>query len=184
MRRPLFLAAVLLMLDQVTKVLAQALFAERSLYLLPGLRLTYCINPGIWLNSRLPPAYLTWLQALSAGCMLLGGLYLAFYHRFYRRSLLADMGYASFVAAALGNLFLDRWLAGGARDFMGTPWFVFNVADLLSSLSIWLLVLEVLLFGRARERLVPMRTPREMGRELRFFWRLARHEVWHWRRGQ
>lgn len=151
-------AGGLLALDQLTKLLAAATLGEgRHVLLAPDLGLTYVLNPGIWVRQSLAPAYMPWLQVLTLLCCALLTLYLAHYHEHYRRSRWLDLALAFFMAAALGNMVLDRFLAGGARDFLWTPIAVANLADLYASAALIALALEPVTFPPARRLLISPR---------------------------
>ncbi len=174
---PLAVAAALLAADQLTKALAMRY--------LPGLRivlirflgqwgLTYTANPGIWLDKSLPAAYFPWLQAAGFVVILLLGLCLRFYRRFYRRRSYMDWAYAFVTAAFLGNLVLDRIFFGAARDFILTPFGVANLADVYVDLAVITFIVEMAVYRPAR-RLLRFGSPRRWQRE----WRMWGRFFWH-----
>lgn len=177
MKRVATLTLLLVIADQASKVLAAHYLIGRRLLLAPGWGLTYTVNPGLWINHALSPASFPWLQAAAALLLAGGAVYLAFYHRYYRRSLWIDLAYASLLAGTVGNLFLDRFLMHGIRDFLITPIATSNAADLYGSVFFLLSVLfEFAFFPRAR-RLLRWTPPSRWLRESRLLWRFFRRHI-------
>ena len=162
----LWLTALVLVLDQVSKHTAEALLeAYRPVELLPALNMTLAYNTGaafsflagsggwqrwffLGLGLAISAVLLVWLRRLGPG------------------ERLQAVALALILGGALGNM-IDRALFGHVIDFIefhhhalaGWPgfdgsgrWPVFNVADVAISLGAVLLVLEALAgpFGRSQ----------------------------------
>jgi lipoprotein signal peptidase len=176
MKRALYLATGLLVLDQITKGLAAHFFSDRSLLLTSDWGLVYVVNYGLWVKASLPSAYIPLLQMLAALLLIIAGVYLLFYQRFYRKSLWSDLAYACLVAGVLGNVIVDRLLFGYVRDFIVTPIATANLADIYADM-VWIaIILEVIAYPPAR-RLLRVGTPAQWRREVRLFVHFSRHQM-------
>ena len=176
-RRLVLLSALLLGIDQLTKTIAQLSFGATDLaawnacrdaglncvqtladvVLAPGLGLMYTVHPGLywWPDHPLLIAGLhatvlaVWVGVMTAA---------VWYRRRYRPSLAVDLAAASFTAAAWGNL-IDRLLVGGARDWLATPWWIANFADVAGWLVLPLLAVELWRHPPSRRLLQPGQLP-------------------------
>ncbi|HWI65134.1 MAG TPA: signal peptidase II [Symbiobacteriaceae bacterium] len=176
MARVLYIAALLLIADQASKALAAVSLPGQRILLAPSWGLTYTVNHGIWVSPSLDPGYLPWLATAALLLMAGGAVHVAFYRRYYRRSIWVDLSYAALLAGLLGNLVLDRLLAGGARDFLITPIAVCNFSDIYGSVCVWAAVVELVQFPRAR-RLLRWSPPTQWVREARLLWRFFRVRI-------
>jgi signal peptidase II len=121
-------AAIVYLLDRVTKLLAEEHLAGRpSIEVLPGVRLTFTTNPGgaFSIGGGAPLLFV-------AATVIVAVVIVVTAHRHTRPSTAVALGLV--LGGALGNL-TDRVLRGpGIRghvvDFVDIgPWPVFNVAD-------------------------------------------------------
>jgi signal peptidase II len=155
------LLAGLLFLDQLTKFLIRANFAEHESVPLIGeqlVRLTYLQNPGIAFG----------LTFLSLPVLLIFGwtasIALAVYlFQLARRRDLLRWPVLLFLAGAVGNS-IDRTLFGKVTDFVDVDfpdflmdrWAVFNVADSCVTIGIILMIWITLLeYGRRKNSPAP-----------------------------
>ena len=146
-------AALLIVLDQVTKILVRLNFDLHESLALIGkdlVRLTYVLNPGIAFGLRVPGPTLLIIFGWVAAAILAAYLFLL-----VRRGDPLRWPVTLFLAGAVGNS-IDRALFGQVTDFVDVDfpnfimerWPVFNVADSCVSIGIvWMLVL-MLFFHR------------------------------------
>jgi signal peptidase II len=151
------LAAAVVAVDQITKVLVDRLMAlHESREIVPGLvNLTYVRNRGaafgILSDAELPfqPALFT----LVSVCALAA---IAYYSvKLPATSRLPQTGLALIMGGAVGNL-LNRAFLGYVIDFVDVYWAryhwpAFNVADSSISVGVGLLILDVLVAERPAE---------------------------------
>ncbi|HEX2981582.1 MAG TPA: signal peptidase II, partial [Anaerolineaceae bacterium] len=180
LKRVLWMTALLIVLDQGTKLLARAFLVGQRFEILGGaFGLTYAENPGFWLDNGLARKYILLLQAITLfGLVALLGLW-ALYRRYYRRSAWMDVALACLLASAAGNMFLDRVIYGFVIDMFIIPYWVANMADLYSNLFILFFAVEFIVYPPGR-RILSWTPPREWGRETRFFVRFLRRELLRW----
>ena len=152
MKHWLWLSAVVLLLDQLTKWLVlAALEPYQVVELLPNLNLTLMFNTGAAF-SLLSDAggWQRWLFAGFAGLVTV--VLLVWLLRLKPGEGLLAAGLALIVGGAVGNL-IDRVLLGHVVDFiqvylpflplrMFNPWPSFNVADSAISIGVVLLLIE------------------------------------------
>jgi len=141
--------------DQLSKLLVrESLTLGEAVPQEAWLRLTYVVNPGIFLGLPASPM----ISMVLPAAMILATLIL--YWRLERTNdVLLNLGTGLFIGGSLGNL-VDRIAYGGVTDFVelitsgGKVSTVFNVADLCAVLGI--LMLEVFLIryivGLIREK--------------------------------
>ncbi len=136
------LAAVVLLLDQITKSLAmQSIPLNESISVLPFFSFTYVRNTGAAFGI-LPGA-----NAFFIVIMVIVLALLSFSHtKLARRDRWTAMGLGLLWGGALGNL-LDRIRFGSVTDFLdffwkGWHWPVFNVADTAICVGIFLLAIR------------------------------------------
>lgn len=130
-------AAVGLVLDQITKRLAEARMPLGRVYeLLPFLSLQRTQNTGVsfgMLQGR------TWLIALATVVAVV--IIVTFVHM-EKRPVTAGVVGGLVLAGALGNNVIDRLRQGYVTDFIKFPyWPNFNVADILLVVGVALLIL-------------------------------------------
>ena len=135
------LAALILILDQGTKLWAHSVLRAKPLVLIPGaLELTYLENRGaVWGLMQ------GWRIVFLIATFLFLGIMLWFYIRKRRgMSLLTRIILALLFSGAVGNL-IDRLFLGYVRDmiyFSLINFPVFNVADSAITIAACLLILE------------------------------------------
>ena len=137
----ILLAALILILDQGTKLWAHSVLRAKPLVLIPGaLELTYLENRGaVWGLMQ------GWRIVFLIATFLFLGIILWFYIRKRRdMSLLTRIILALLFSGAVGNL-IDRLFLGYVRDmiyFSLINFPVFNVADSAITIAAVLLVIE------------------------------------------
>lgn len=152
----LWIAAVIVLLDQATKALVRSSFAlHDSIVVIPEFfNITRVHNSGaaFGMMNSLDCPYKTALLSLVAAAALVGlALYSASLPRDQR---LARTGLAFIVGGAAGNL-IDRVTAGYVVDFVDLYWrdwhfWAFNVADAAITCGVALMILDILGIGRHR----------------------------------
>lgn|GEM_PF-565633 len=139
-----FVALAVLELDQLTKLcVRESLTLGEALPQDFWLRMTYVVNPGIFLGIPASPLISVLLPSLMIGASLV------LYWRLERTNdTLLNLGTGLFIGGSLGNL-VDRIAYGHVTDFVelitsgGQVRTIFNVADLCAIAGI--LLLEVFL---------------------------------------
>jgi signal peptidase II len=138
--------AVVILLDQMTKLLVMKTFAlHESIEVLGNaLRFTYIENPGMAFGIRVGSEGFFIVFAALASAAIFVYLMRMRHDRFYSRLALALI-----LGGAIGNL-IDRILRGQVVDFIDvgigrTRWPVFNVADMAVSIGMVLLIVQILL---------------------------------------
>ena len=147
--KPIVLCAVILILDQLTKIAVQQLMVLHQSYPLLGdvVQFTYIRNPGAAFGITLggPWLYLV-LSVIACGVMIYYLVRLPPAERWGRYAMMGILG------GAFGNL-IDRALYGEVTDFidigMGAyRWPVFNVADSAITIGIILLFTRLTAINR------------------------------------
>jgi signal peptidase II len=146
MRRALALAALVVVLDRITKHLVVSGIAVGDEHtFLPGVTLVHVRNNGVAFGFFSGGGALVLVLTLVA----LGALLVYFALRPDRRGLWVPTGLL--VGGALGNL-IDRLLNGPVTDFIKLPlWPAFNISDMAITFGV-LALLYVLEGPAARER--------------------------------
>jgi signal peptidase II len=151
----LWLSAVIVVADQVTKALVRAkLPLYDSVNVIPGmLDITHATNSGAAfgiLNGVEFPYKATIMVLVALIALAAVGLYAISLPAEQR---VARVGLALILGGACGNL-IDRALAGHVLDFVDVYWrdyhfWAFNVADSAITVGVALMLLDVLGVGRA-----------------------------------
>jgi signal peptidase II len=153
---PFAVAAVILVLDQITKNLIKAhVSAWQTLVVIPGFfNIVHAENPGMAF-SLLADASGLWRNILLIGLSfsVAGFISILLLRGGATQHWLVRLGLALVLGGALGNLY-DRAVHGTVTDFVeiyaGTHFFpAFNVADSAISVGAALLILDI---WRTRER--------------------------------
>jgi signal peptidase II len=135
-RRAGAVAAVVLLVDQVTKAIVSSSIApgERR-HLLPGVTLVHAENSGVAFSLFTgSEAGVVVLTIVIVGCVLA-------YFATHLRQRLMWLASGMIVGGAIGNL-TDRIRAGAVTDFIKLPaWPAFNLADASITLGVLLLIL-------------------------------------------
>jgi signal peptidase II len=152
----LWIAGVIVVMDQVTKVLVRSAFElHEGLGIIPGFfDLTRVHNAGaaFGMMNTMDFPFKTALLALIATVALAGlTMYSAMLPASQR---LARIGLALIVGGAAGNL-IDRIRFGYVLDFVDLYWrdwhfWAFNVADAAITIGVTLMILDLLGIGRHR----------------------------------
>jgi signal peptidase II len=149
-RLDLWLPAVIVVLDQITKFIVRANVPLYSTVpAIPGfMNITHVLNTGaafgILNTSDFP--FKTVLIAVIATAALIGvGMYAA---SLGHHQLLARVGLAMIIGGAAGNL-IDRITTGSVVDFVDVYWgtyhfWAFNVADSAISVGVTVMILDML----------------------------------------
>ena len=150
-RLGLSVAAVVLLLDQLSKVLILALVMDppRTIYVLPFFNIVLVWNRGvsfgIFGGGAVPP----WALVLLAAAIVV--MLLAWLKRAENRWVAISIGLV--IGGAIGNV-IDRLVYGAVLDFLdvhaaGYHWPAFNLADSAITVGIVLLLAESLFPRRA-----------------------------------
>lgn len=153
----LWLSAVIVVLDQLTKALIRSKLAlHDSINVVPGmLDITHVRNTGaaFGMLNDMQFRYKAGVMVLIAIAALVAvGMYATTLPRGQR---VARLGLALILGGAVGNL-IDRAMAGYVIDFVDVYWrgihfWAFNVADSAITVGVVLMLLDVLGVGRAPE---------------------------------
>lgn len=137
--RLVLVAGFVLVIDQVTKALAEAELGAGQSVDLPGpASLALAYNDGVAFGLAGGGGIL--VIAFSLMALLL----LVFFVRTAPSGWLTDIAGGLILGGALGNL-IDRILEGRVTDFVAFPWWpTFNVADVGITVGVILLVVSVL----------------------------------------
>jgi signal peptidase II len=143
----LALALVVLVLDQVTKILAlETLFTDGSIIQVTGFfNLVAVWNPGVSFGLFASASASEYMPYLLSGFALVVVVFLLFWLRKAETSALV-IGLAMVIGGALGNV-IDRLRFGAVIDFVdwhvgGYHWPAFNIADAGITLGVALLLLD------------------------------------------
>ena len=153
----LWLSAVIVVLDQLTKALIRSKLAlHDSINVVPGmLDITHVRNTGAafgMLNDMQFPYKSGVMVLIAIAALVAVGMYATTLPRGQR---VARLGLALILGGAVGNL-IDRAMAGYVIDFVDVYWrgihfWAFNVADSAITVGVVLMLLDVLGVGRAPE---------------------------------
>jgi signal peptidase II len=153
----LWLSALIVVLDQLTKALIRSKLAlHDSINVVPGmLDITHVRNTGaaFGMLNDMQFRYKAGVMVLIAIAALVAvGMYATTLPRGQR---VARLGLALILGGAVGNL-IDRAMAGYVIDFVDVYWrgihfWAFNVADSAITVGVVLMLLDVLGVGRAPE---------------------------------
>jgi len=141
------LAAVVLVLDQVAKIVVRASLEPReSIAVFPGFSISRVSNEGIafgFFPGRQAVVAVLTVVALSAIAVALAGL--------VSRNALVAAGAGMLVGGSLGNL-IDRLAHGAVTDFLDfTRWPAFNLADCAITIGAVLIVIGLMQDGEEDE---------------------------------
>ena len=145
-----------LALDQISKFAVQAnLRLNESVEIIPGLfNLTYALNPGaafgILRGQSETFRILFFVGMTVLACVLIFALIVREYH--YK---LRTFAYTAVMAGALGNM-IDRLRIGKVVDFLdfyfkSWRWYTFNIADSFITVSIAILIIDLLLLNKGEK---------------------------------
>ncbi len=152
---PLF--AVLLILDQATKIIVKNTFMlHETREVIPGFfNLTYILNPGAAFGflARMNESYRQLFFVLVTFIAIAAVAYLLYKEHHMK---LRAFSYTLIIAGAVGN-FIDRVYIGKVVDFLDFyvsdyHWPAFNVADSAISVGVCLLMLDLFLHKRSEKK--------------------------------
>lgn len=137
-------AAAIVAADQLTKALAAANLAGKTIVLIPGwLQLHYITNDGMALSLLRGQR---WLFVVVAAVFLAVIVWAVAKRHIYKPVELWLV--AAITGGAIGNL-IDRISTGLVVDMICIPWFsTFNVADLFITIPAVLLVIYILIWDK------------------------------------
>ena len=154
----LWLSVLVLVLDQASKQLAEAMLAyAQPVYLLPVFDLTLLYNKGAAFSFLAgQDGWQRWF--FSAIALLVGGYLIYWLSQNSRQQRLLNISLALILGGAFGNL-IDRLLFGHVIDFISLHWQhyyypAFNIADIAISCGAVLLIWDAL-FGSGRRDTTP-----------------------------
>jgi signal peptidase II len=149
-RLELWLPAVIVVLDQITKaIVRRALPLHASVTIVPGfMDFTHVQNTGAAfgiLNASEFPLKTVLISAIAVAALIGVAMYAA---SLSRDQIAARAGLALIIGGAAGNL-LDRVLAGYVIDFVDVYWrdyhfWAFNVADSAITIGAVVMILDML----------------------------------------
>jgi signal peptidase II len=151
----LFFTLLVVVLDQITKLLVKSRFYLQESIEIFGdvLRFTYIQNEGMAFGIRVGGKLFFTVFASIASIVILVYLYRMRNERFFSR-----LSLALILGGAIGNL-VDRFAYGAVIDFIdvgvgNTRWPVFNIAD--SSVTAGMIILiSVVLFEKEKRKSTP-----------------------------
>ena len=150
--RWLWLSALILVLDQATKVWASAsLDLYQRIELLPFLNLTLVYNPGAAFSFLSQASgWQRWF--FTAMALIISIVILVWMRRLARSERRPAIGLALVLGGAIGNVW-DRLQHGHVVDFIDVfygdwHWPAFNIADSAITVGVVLLILDTVLAGR------------------------------------
>lgn len=150
LRGPLLIAAVVVLVDQVTKHWALNALVDRDIEVVGSLRFNLAFNTGMAFSSG---------EGLGPWIAVLAVAVVAFLLRTVARdgaTVLQAVAIGLLAGGAIGNLSDrlfrgDRWLRGAVVDFIDVQWWpIFNVADCGIVIGAVLLVIAVLFTAEER----------------------------------
>lgn len=151
----LFFSAIILVVDQLTKLMVKARFELRDSISVIGefFRLTYIENPGMAFGIQLgSPMFFTAFASIASVIIFV------YLYRIRHEKFLSRFALAIILGGALGNL-IDRFAYGQVIDFLDfgigdTRWPIFNIAD--SSVTVgMILLLTIVFFEKEAETQAP-----------------------------
>lgn len=144
MRRVICISSVMVILDQMLRFIAQHFLTNLEIgneYF----GFTYRKNYGMYLYPNAKRGVMAMIAIIFL--LILFGSYYVYKYCCERRiiSIRIDISYALFIAAILGNIYIDRIVFGYVRDYIRTPIAIANLADIIIYVAIGLLLLEIIL---------------------------------------
>ena len=152
--RVLFVSAVLVLADQISKtIIVRTMSLYESIPVIQNFfHFTYITNDGMAFGIEFPFGYFIF----SAVSILLT-LFLFWYLWSVRNhSIVIRLGLAMIIAGAIGNL-IDRLFLGEVIDFLdfmigNFHWYVFNLADSYVTVGMTLILIDSIILEKKREK--------------------------------
>ena len=152
--RVLFVSAVLVLADQISKtIVVKTMSLYESIPVIQNFfHFTYITNDGMAFGIEFPFGYFIF----SAVSILLT-LFLFWYLWSVRNhSIVIRLGLAMIIAGAIGNL-IDRLFLGEVIDFLdfmigNFHWYVFNLADSYVTVGMTLILIDSIILEKKREK--------------------------------
>lgn len=152
--RVLFVSAILVLADQVSKtIVVRTMSLYESIPIIPNFfHFTYITNDGMAFGIDFPFGYF-----IFSAVSLLLTLFLFWYLWSVRNhSIVIRLGLAMIIAGAIGNL-IDRIMLGEVIDFLDFMirdfhWYVFNLADSYVTVGMVLLLIDSIILEKKREK--------------------------------
>ena len=152
--RVLFVSAVLVLADQISKtIVVRTMSLYESIPVIQNFfHFTYITNDGMAFGIEFPFGYFIF----SAVSILLT-LFLFWYLWSVRNhSIVIRLGLAMVIAGAIGNL-IDRLFLGEVIDFLdfmigNFHWYVFNLADSYVTVGMTLILIDSIILEKKREK--------------------------------
>jgi signal peptidase II len=150
----LALSAIWILLDQITKLWVQASLDVGSVVEVTGFfNLVHVLNPGAAFSFLADEP--GWQKHFLSGVAVVASVIIVFLMRSSADKRFSMFCLAGILGGALGNL-IDRQLHGAVIDFLdfyvnNYHWPAFNVADIAISVGAIGLIVDEILFGKARE---------------------------------
>ena len=152
----LWVSVVVLLVDQCTKLLADAMLTlHQQVAVIPFIALYKAYNPGAAFSFLSDASgWQRWFFVVLAVIVI--GVLLVWLRRLSARETGTSLALALILGGAAGNL-IDRLVYGYVIDFIDVyygswHWPAFNVADAAISAGAFLLLLDALLGGREKPR--------------------------------
>lgn len=148
------LSAIWILLDQITKLWVQASLDVGTVVEVTGFfNLVHVLNPGAAFSFLANEP--GWQKHFLSGVAVLASVIILFLMRSNSGKRFSMFCLAGILGGALGNL-VDRQLHGAVIDFLdfyvnNYHWPAFNVADIAISVGAVGLIIDEILFGKARE---------------------------------
>ena len=152
--RVLFVSAVLVLADQISKtIVVRTMSLYESIPVIQNFfHFTYITNDGMAFGIEFPFGYFIF----SAVSILL--TFFLFWYLWSARnhSIVIRLGLAMIIAGAIGNL-IDRLFLGEVIDFLdfmigNFHWYVFNLADSYVTVGMTLILIDSIILEKKREK--------------------------------
>jgi signal peptidase II len=152
--RVLFVSAILVLADQVSKtIVVRTMSLYESIPIIPNFfHFTYITNDGMAFGIDFPFGYFIF----SAVSLLLTFFLFWYLWSVRNHSIVIRLGLAMIIAGAIGNL-IDRIMLGEVIDFLDFMirdfhWYVFNLADSYVTVGMVLLLIDSIILEKKREK--------------------------------
>lgn len=152
--RVLFVSAVLVLADQISKtIVVKTMSLYESIPVIQNFfHFTYITNDGMAFGIEFPFGYFIF----SAVSILLTFFLFWYLWSVRNHSIVIRLGLAMIIAGAIGNL-IDRLFLGEVIDFLdfmigNFHWYVFNLADSYVTVGMTLILIDSIILEKKREK--------------------------------